>query len=116
MTAISDDEMQARLETVRPYVTVFLKKGPAYLPPESRPPEQAKIVWEHGRRNMQLHDEGKMAIVGPLKGAGEIVGMCIFSVPEEEVRDLMDSDGAVEAGVFVYEIVTLFGKPGQSLT
>jgi hypothetical protein len=115
MTPISDEEMARRLETVRPYAVVLLKKGPAYVPPETRPPEQASIVMEHGRRNMQLGDAGKLAIVGPLKGAGDVVGLCIFNVEADEVRSIMDADGAVQAGIFVYEIVTLFGKPGQSL-
>lgn len=64
---------------------------------------------------MQLTDAGKLAIVGPLKDAGDIVGLCIFNVGADEVREIMDGDGAVQAGIFTYEIVTLFGKPGQGL-
>ena len=112
---ISDAEMRARLETVRAYPMAWLKKGPAYLPSDGRPAEQAAIVWEHGRRNMELRDAGKMAIVGPLQGAGEIVGICIFCVPEAEAREIMDGDGAVQAKIFVYELVTLYGIPGQTL-
>ncbi len=95
LSMISDAEMQARLETVRAYPVAWLKKGPAYVPPEIRPDEQAAIVWEHGRRNMELRAAGRMAIVGPLQGAGEIVGMCIFCVPEAEAREIMEGDGAV---------------------
>lgn len=115
MTEITDQIMQARLATVRAYTTVLLKKGPVYEPPSTRSPQQAKIVLEHGRRNMQLSAEGKMPLVGPLAGAGEIVGLCVFSVPEAEARALMDDDGAVQAGVFVYDIVTWYGFPGDAL-
>jgi hypothetical protein len=112
---ITDGEMAARLETVRAYTTVLLKKGPAYVPHDFRPADQAAIVREHGRRNMSLSDDGKLAIVGPLTGAGDIVGLCIFSVPEAEVREIMDADGAVQASIFTYDIVTLYGFPGDGL-
>jgi len=115
MIEISDDYMRTRLQTVRPYVAVLLKKGPAYVEQASRTPEQARIVWEHGRRNMALNAEGKMVMVGPVAGGGDLVGLCVFAVPEVEVRALMDGDGGVQAGVFVYDVVTLYGFPGDGL-
>jgi YCII-related domain len=115
MVEISDEYMRDRLATVRAYTSVFLKKGPEYQPQTARSPEQAKIVREHGRRNMKLSAEGKMPLVGPLAGGGEIVGLCVFSVPEDEARALMDADGAVQAGIFVYDVVTWFGFPGDML-
>lgn len=115
MVEITDEYMQKRLATARPYTTVFLKKGPVYQPQATRSAQQAAIVREHGRRNMKLHAEGKMPIVGPVHGGGDIVGLCIFSVPEAEARALMDGDGAVQAGVFVYDVVTFYGFPGDTL-
>jgi hypothetical protein len=112
---ISDEVMQARLETVRPYVAAFLKKGPAYTPPDARSPSDAAIVKEHGRRNMLLQSEGKLAIVGPLTGAGDIVGFYVFAAPETEVRAILESDVAVQASIFSFEIVTLYGFPGDRL-
>lgn len=107
--------MRDRLATVRGYPTVMLRKGPAYQPPEAREPAQAKIVWEHGRRNMQLQAAGKMALVGPLSGAGDLVGLCVFTVPADEARALMEDDIAVRAGVFVYDVVTWYEFPGDGL-
>lgn len=115
MVEISDDDMDARLDTVRRYTVVLLKKGPTYVPPDSRPPELAAVVKEHGRRNMALQAEGKLAIVGPLAGGGEIVGLCIFSVPEAEARAIMDGDGAVHAAIFTYDVMDFFGFPGDAL-
>lgn len=115
MTMITDEQMNARLEQVTSYAAVFLRKGPAYVPPDTRPLEQAAIVREHGRRNMQLSAEGKLAIVGPIHGDGTIVGLCIFNVPEAEVRTIMESDVAVQASIFTYDIVTFFGFPGDTL-
>jgi hypothetical protein len=115
MVEITDEDMRKRLATVRAYTTVLLKKGPLYEPPQSRSPEQARIVLEHGRRNMKLSAEGKMPLVGPVQGGGDIVGLSVFSVSEAEARALMDGDGAVQAGVFVYDVVTWFGFPGDKL-
>lgn len=115
MVEITDEFMKARLATVRGYTTVLLKKGPDYEPPATRSQAQAKIVLEHGRRNMKLSAEGKMPLVGPLVGAGEIVGLCVFSVTEADARELMDGDGAVRAGVFTYDVVTWYGFPGDAL-
>jgi hypothetical protein len=107
--------MDARLATVRGYCMVLLKAGPAYLPPDARPPEQAKIVREHGRRNMALRDAGKMAMVGPLGNARPIVGICIMTVGEAETGALMDADPAVQAGIFTYVLATWYGSPGDGL-
>jgi hypothetical protein len=115
MVEITDDFMRARLATVRDYVVARLIKGPAYQPPQTRPPEQARIVWEHGRRNMQMQADGKMALVGPVMGGGDLVGLCIFAVPEAEARAIMDGDGAVQAGIFVYDLITWYGFPGDTL-
>ncbi|HVY51329.1 MAG TPA: YciI family protein [Devosia sp.] len=115
MPEISDEWMQARLAKVRPYVMVLLRKGPAYQSPERREPEQARTVREHGRRNMRLQAEGKMALVGPVHGAGDLVGLCLFAVPQAEARALMDQDMAVRAGIFVYDVATWYGVPGDTL-
>jgi hypothetical protein len=115
MVEITDDYMKSRLAIARAYCVVRLTKGPVYQPQDVRTPELAKIVWEHGRRNMQLHAEGKMALVGPVAGGGELVGLCVFTVPEAEARALMDGDGAVRARFFVYDVISWYGFPGDGL-
>jgi hypothetical protein len=115
MLEITDVYMRNRLETAREYPLVLLKAGPAYLPRESRPADQQALIWEHGRRNMKLSAEGKMAVVGPVGDGYPIVGMCIFSVPEAEARELMDGDGAVQAGLLICEFMTFYGFPGDGL-
>ena len=115
MVEITDEMMRARLDRVRSYAMLFLKVGPNYLPPETRPPELAAIIKEHGRRNMQLRAEGKIALVAPLGGARPIVGICVFTVPEDEARELMRADPAVKAGIFVVDYATWYGVPGDSL-
>ncbi|MEO8757853.1 MAG: YciI family protein [Devosia sp.] len=115
MVDITDDYMRARMGQVRPYCAVRLTKGPAYEAPDVRSSEQKAIVWEHGRRNMRLQAEGKMALVGPVAGGSELVGFCVFTVPETEARTIMDGDGAVQAKIFVYDVITWYGVPGDGL-
>ena len=103
------------MSATRAYTLVFLKKGPAYQLPDGRSPEQKSIVWEHVRRNMRLQFEGKKALVGPLAGAGEIVGISVFTVSEGEARALMEDDPGVRAGVFVYEVAAWHEVPGSGL-
>ncbi len=112
---ITNDYMKARVQSGRGYATSLLKKGPAYEPPNARSPENAAIVWEHVRRNMQLQQAGKKALVGPVVGGGDIVGIAVFTVPEPDARTLMDEDPAVKAGIFIYEFVTWFEFPGDGL-
>lgn len=115
MVEISDAYMQQRLGQARAYPLVLLKVGPNYQPPQSRTPEQAAIVREHGRRNMQMHAEGKMALVGPVSGASPLVGICVFTVDADAARAIMEGDPAVQAGIFVYEVATWYGFPGDGL-
>lgn len=112
---ITDAYMKAKIDSGRGYATVLLKRGPAYEPPNARSAEKAAIVWEHVRRNMQLQQAGKKALVGPVMGGGDIVGLTVFSVSEPEARALMDEDPAVKAGIFAYELVTWFEFPGDGL-
>ena len=98
MVDVSDEVMRARLDRVRGYCMMLLKTGPNYQPPETRPPEMAAIVLEHGRRNMGLQIDGKMPLVGPVVGARPVVGFCVFAVPEAEARDMMAGDPALKAG------------------
>lgn len=107
--------MRAQMAASRPYTLVFLKKGPVYELPDARSPEQKAIVWEHVRRNMRLKAQGKKALVGPLAGGGEIVGISVFTVPESEVTLLMEEDPGVRAGVFIYQIATWQEVPGSGL-
>ena len=54
--------MQDRLARVRAYCHAACSRPARTISaPTARPPEQAGIIWEHGRRNMQLRVEGKHA-------------------------------------------------------
>ena len=115
MVAITDIEMRENLARMRNFTVGLLRVGPNYQPPDTRDAAQAAIVWEHGRRNMQLKAEGKMPLVGPLSGAAPIVGLCVFAVSIDEARALMAGDPAIQAGIFTVEFATWYGEPGDAL-
>lgn len=96
---ISDDSMRERLAKTKPYAVVLLRSGP-----NATDPDAARIIWEHGRRNFALREAGKLCIVCPVSGGGEIRGVGIFDGDVNEVRALMDGDPAIEAGVLVYDV------------
>lgn len=105
----TDDEMRALMGTVRPYTILILRPGPNRNMEDVGP-----VIWEHGRRNMRLRDEGSLAIVIPV-GDAEISGLGVFRVPLDEARAIMAEDPGVRAGVFVAEFHVGMGFPGDSL-
>ena len=109
MVDVSDEVMRARLDRVRGYCMMLLKTGPNYQPPETRPPEMAAIVLEHGRRNMGLQIDGKMPLVGPVVGARPVVGFCVFAVPEAEARLVDEIGGSVDLVVLARYMQILSG-------
>jgi hypothetical protein len=114
MVEISDDDMRKALGGARDYVLVLLRPGPRYTAREVRPPEDARLIWEHGRRNFELRAAGKMLLVGPASGP-DIVGLSVFGIGVAEVRELMDQDPAIRAGLLVYETMDWMSFPGDGL-
>jgi len=57
MTTITDQMMQERIAQTKSYTVVILRKSTKYGEPGTD-----KIIWEHGRRNFQLREEGRVAL------------------------------------------------------
>lgn len=110
MTEITDEYMQEQLSKTKAYALVLLKSGPNYDAPDTD-----ATIWEHGRRNFVLRDQGVMPIVGPLLDDTEMCGACIMDVPVDEAIRLMDDDPGVRAGVFTYEVHPMRSFPGSAL-
>jgi hypothetical protein len=110
MRPITDEFMQKRLLTVKNYCLVILKATPKGFEPGVN-----KIVWEHGRRDFALHEEGLISIVCPVLDESDMRGIYIFNLSVSEVRQIMDGDPGVKAGVFTYELHECRGVPGQYL-
>ena len=111
MTTITDDYMKQMIATTKSYTIVILKHGPNY-----KMAGVEKIIWEHGRRNFSLHEEGLLPIVCPVIDESEVSGVGIFNVGADEAKKLMDEDPGVKEGAFIYELHPCRSFPGASLT
>jgi len=110
MTVITDEFMQLSLAKTKSYCIAILKAGP-----KRQEPGVNKIIWEHGRRNFVLREEGLLSIVCPITDDSELAGVGIFNLNVEETKKIMDDDPAVQAGVLIYELHPCRGFPGDSL-
>lgn len=60
---------------------------------------------EHGRYTRESFDAGKILIYGPVMAQGGAFGMAVFEVAEEsEVREVLENDPTVLAGMNKFEI------------
>ncbi|MDR3654602.1 MAG: hypothetical protein ACLQIK_03740 [Mycobacterium sp.] len=114
MKTFTDEEMGELLPTAKPYTVVILKKGPTFegLSETGAAP---RIVWEHGRRNFGLRDDGVLPVVLPVTDGSDVCGIGVFAATVDEAAAIMDGDPGVAAGVFTYEVHACRGFPGDSL-
>ncbi|HLG73190.1 MAG TPA: hypothetical protein VK009_22435 [Chloroflexota bacterium] len=109
LPVITDETMRARLAGVRTYTLMILKATPKLVRPDVDP-----IIWEHGRRNFALRETGLLNIVCPVSDGSSLCGIGIFDAEVERVREIMDDDPGVEAGIFTYELHPCRGFPGSA--
>ncbi len=110
MTLITDEYMREMIAKTRSYTLVILRST------EKRSqPGADRIVWEHGRRNFTMRQDGLLPVVCPVNDGSEVSGIGIFNATVDEVKKLMDEDPGVQAGIFTYEIHICRGFPGSSL-
>jgi uncharacterized protein YndB with AHSA1/START domain len=107
---ITDEGMRERLSRAGTYTAMVLRVTPAFVRPR-----MDAIVWEHGRRNMQLGAAGLLPIVLPVTDDTDVAGFGIFAATPEDTRTIMEADPGVQAGIFTYEVHPVRGFPGASL-
>ena len=110
MKTFTDEEMSRLLPTAKPYSVVILKQGPNFGD-DTAP----GIVWEHGRRNFALRDDGVLAVVLPVTDGSDVCGIAVFAATVDATTAIMGDDPGVAAGVFTYEVHPCRGFPGDSL-
>lgn len=110
MKTFSDEEMGQLLPTAKQYSIVILKRGPRFGDESS-----AQIIWEHGRRNFGLRDDGVLAVVLPVTDESDVCGIGVFAATVDETAAIMADDPGVAAGVFVYQVHACRGFPGDAL-
>lgn len=93
---------------MRSYVLVTLVSGQQ----EVSDPEQRKEIFAGHFSNMgRLAEEGKLVLAGPLIEAGAKRGIFILNVATlEEAKKLVETDPAVKAGVFDFEMNKFYGS------
>lgn len=87
---------------LKPYYFVLLKKGPHR---DQDSTSAAKIQKAHLENINKLAAKGVLNVAGPFLDDGDLRGIFIFNLSEEEqVKKYVDSDPAVKSGRLVYEI------------
>ena len=96
---------------MRMYYMVFLRRGPAWT--AAATPEATKVSQGHRANIDRLTKEGLMVVAGPFEGTSgdrALAGIFILRVDSmEAAKAAVDTDPAVKAGRFVYEIVPWWG-------
>ena len=110
MREITDEFMKEMMLKTKNYTVVILKATE-----KIKEPGTEEIIWEHGRRNFQLREEGILSIVCPIRDESNVNGVGIFNRDTDEVKKIMDEDPGVIAGIFTYEIHDSRSFPGDKL-
>ena len=96
---------------MRMYYMVFLRRGPAWT--AATTPEATAVSRAHRANIDRLTKEGLMVVAGPFEGTSgdrALAGIFILRVASmEAAKAAVDSDPAVKAGRFVYDIVPWWG-------
>jgi hypothetical protein len=98
------------LATAKTYTLMVLSAGPNFGGQDT-----PSVIWEHGRRNFGLRDDGRLAVVLPVTDDSGTCGVGVFAATVEETIEIMDGDPGVQAGVFVYDVHPCMGFPGDAL-
>jgi hypothetical protein len=110
MKTFTDEEMGQLLPTTKSYSVTILKRGPNFADDGALP-----IIWEHGRRNFGLRDDGVLAVVLPVTDDSDVCGIGVFAASIEDATAIMNDDPGVAAGVFTFEVHPCRGFPGDAL-
>ncbi len=93
---------------MRSYVFVVLKTGKAEINDENK---RKELFAGHFSNMGKLAKEGKLVLAGPFIEGGEKRGLFIFDVKTlEEAKELVETDPAVKAGIFEYELTRWYGS------
>jgi uncharacterized protein YciI len=86
---------------------VFLKQVPEWKPKKDS--QVKKVKQEQSRYVEGLIKEGKCALAGPVKGAGDLREVLVFKTESlEEVQELTKSFPAVKSGMLKAEVLSWF--------
>ena len=111
---ITNEFMMSMLGKSRQYTVLILRMTDKYDRTASRDSEQGRTIWQHGKRNFELRESGKLALVGPLLEP-PYAGLGVFATDRAEAEAIMRGDPAIQAGLFSMEFVPWRAFPGDAL-
>ena len=113
-TAVLAQEQENNYPNIKQYFFVMLTRGPNAANIDSL--ERAKIQAGHLANIRRMAEAGKLNIAGPFGDDGNWRGIFIFNVQsEEEVKELLKNDPAIQAGRLSYEIHPWWSEKGACL-
>lgn len=110
----SAQEGGTKYPNIKQYYFVMLTRGPNSTKFDSL--ELKKIQAGHMANIHKMAESGKLKIAGPFGDDGNWRGIFIFDAEsEEEVKELIKNDPAIQAGRLSYEIHPWWTEPGSCL-
>ncbi len=113
-TAATAQQQENKYPNIKQYFFVMLTRGPNAGSIDSL--ELEKIQEGHLTNIRKLAEDGKLKIAGPFGDDGDWRGIFIFDVnSEEEVKELIKNDPAIQSGRLSYEIHPWWTEKGACL-
>ncbi len=113
-TAANAQEQENKYPNIRQYFFVMLTRGPNAASIDSL--ELEKIQAGHMANIHKMAESGKLKIAGPFGDDGDWRGIFIFDVDsEEEVKEMIKNDPAIQSGRLSYEIHPWWTEKGACL-
>ena len=108
------EENKTETPKLKQYYFVMLVRGPNANAIDSL--SLVKIQEGHMANINKMAESGKLQIAGPFGDDGKWRGIIIFDVAtEEEVKELLKDDPAIQSGRLAYEIHPWWTLPGDCL-
>lgn len=106
MPDITQEFIMAKVATAKPHTLVILKRGPNY-------DSTGHLHMEHLKHIFTMREAGQQVLTCPIMDEGEIVGIGLFALSNEEAAALTAEDPGVKAGRFTFEVLNCMGIPGD---
>jgi uncharacterized protein len=107
-------QKENKYPNIKQYYFVMLSRGPNSSKIDSI--ELEKIQAGHMANIHKMAEDGKLQIAGPFGDDGNWRGIFIFDVKsEEEVKELLKNDPAIQSGRLAYEIHPWWTEKGSCL-
>ena len=110
---IPPDSVMALLAKGKSYTLVFLKAGKD-IPKKGENAQQMQM--EHLTNLFTLERQGKISIFGPVVKDEKLRGIIVFnSTDKKYIKDELEKDPYIKAGILKYELLDWFSIPGQRI-